>query len=160
MNLHVGINLSVEGDVWNTIEGGQGGPGSGVDKVARVKHKYDTSHLLGWVDMRLLASGQPALPDWLLGTWMIYAGKQNFVYSVNRYGEFTQKAYKPTGSDDAPNLDTGKLLSITGDVVKVRWDREGGIEVFTYDRWGSAPGMIERMNGVAADGSAMNGARV
>ena len=42
--------------------------------------------------MRLLASGQPAMPDWLLGNWMIYAGDQNYIYSFERYGEVIQKA--------------------------------------------------------------------
>lgn len=161
-NLHVGISLSVVGDDWFTIEGGQGGPASGVDKVARVKRKYNTAHLLGWVDMRLLASGQSPLPDWLVGTWMIYAGKQTYVYTFNNYGEVTQKAYRPpSGSGGVvPNLDTGKLMGNSGDTVKVIWDREGGMEVFTYDRWNSFPAIMERMTGVAADGSSMNGVRL
>jgi len=161
-NLHVGINLSVDGDTWWTIEGGQGGPVAGVDKVARVKKKYKTSDLLGWVDIRLLASGQGPLPDWLIGTWMIYAGKQDYVYSFNRYGEVTQKAYRPASAQDGgvPNLDTGKLMSLAGDTIKVKWDREGGIEIFTYDRWNSFPGLNERMTGVAADGSALKGVRL
>jgi len=161
-NLHVGISLSVEGDDWNTIEGGQGGPGTGVDKVARVKHKYNTAHMLGWVDIRLLASGAPALPDWLLGTWMIYCGNKNYVYAINRYGEVTQKAYRPSPvrNDDGPNLDTGNVFAVSGDTIKIKWNGEGGVEVFTYDRWNSCPGIIERMNGVAADGSAMQGVRL
>ena len=161
-NLHVGISLSVEGDDWYTIEGGHGGPGGGVDKVARVKHKYNVAHMLGWVDMRLLASGQPPLPDWLLGNWMIYAGDRNYVYTFTRHGEVAQKAYQPNPgqTDSVPNLDAGKLLPIMGDTVKVQWEREGGTEVFTYDRWNSFPGIIERMNGVAADGSSMNGVRL
>jgi hypothetical protein len=132
-----------------------------VDKVARVKKKYNSSHLLGWVDMRLLASGQAPLPDWLIGNWMIYCGDQKYVYSFNRYGEVTQKAYRPLPGQngETPNLDTGKLWAVTGDTVKVRWNREGGMEVFTYDRWNSFPAIIERMTGVAADGSTMQGVR-
>jgi len=161
-NLHVGISLSVEGDDWYTIEGGQGGPASGVDKVARVKRKYNTAHLLGWVDMRLLATNKQPLPDWLVGTWMIYAGERIYVYSFNLYGEVTQKAHRPSPGQggNVPNLDTGKLSEVSGDTVKVRWDREGGTEVFTYDRWNSFPAIMERMNGVAADGSSMKGVRL
>ena len=161
-NLHVGISLSVEGDDWYTIEGGQGGPASGVDKVARVKKKYNVGHMLGWVDLRLLAAGKPPLPDWLIGNWMIYAGSQNFIYSFNRYGEVTQKAYKPAPgqSGETPSLDTGKLLAVVGDVVKLRWDREGGIEIFTYNRWNSFPAINERMTGEASDGSKMTGVRL
>jgi hypothetical protein len=160
-NLHVGISLSVEGDDWYTIEGGQGGPGSGVDRVARVKRKYDTKHLLGWVDMRLLASGQGPLPDWLIGNWMIYAGNQNYVYSFNRYGEVTQKAYRPPAGSagNVPDVDTGKV-SVSGDTATVTWGREGGQETFTYDRMNSFSGLNERMKGVAADGSAMQGVRL
>jgi len=163
LNLHVGISLSVEGDDWYTIEGGQGGPAAGVDKVARVKKKYNVAHLLGWVDLRLLASGQPALPDWLLGNWMIYCNDKNYIYSFNRYGEVTQKAYRPASegqNDSVPNVDTGKLWGPPGDTFKVKWDREGGIETFTYDRWNSFPGINEKMTGVAADKSAMNGVRL
>jgi hypothetical protein len=57
-------------------------------------------------------------------------------------------------------VDTGALWAVTGDTVKVRWDREGGMEVFTYDRWNSFPGLNERMTGVAADRSSMNGVRL
>jgi hypothetical protein len=160
-NLHVGISLSVDGDDWYTIEGGQGGPSTGFDKVARVKHKYNTSDILGWVDMRLLVSGKPPLPDWLIGTWMIYSGK-DYVYSINRYGEVTQKAYRPPsgGNGAAPNLDTGSLFALMGDTVKVKWDGAGGVETFTYDRWNSFPAIMERMTGVAADGSSMKGVRL
>ena len=161
-NLHVGITLSVAGDDWYTIQGGQGGPGSGVDKVARVKTKYDTAHLLGWVDMRLLASGVGPMPDWLLGTWMIYSGNQIYVYSFNRYFEVTQEPYRPVPAQNggAPRLDKGKLLSVSGDDIKLSWDCEGGVESFTYDRWNSFSGINERMNGAAADGSSMSGVRL
>lgn len=160
-NLHVGISLSVEGEDWYTIEGGQGGPGSGVDRVARVKRKYSTKSLLGWVDLRLLASGQGPIPDWLIGNWMIYAGDQNYIYSFNRYGEVSQKAYRPPAglANQVPGLDTGKV-SVSGDTATVRWAREGGMEVFTYDRTNSFPGLNELMKGVAADGSPMKGVRL
>lgn len=161
-NIHVGISISVEGSDWYTIEGGQGGPAGGVDKVARAKRTFDTKHVLGWVDMRLLASGAPALPDWLLGNWMIYCGEQNYVYIINRYGEVVQKAYKPAEGHEehVMDLDQGKITSYSIDTVKIKWDREGGLETFTYDRWNSFPGINERMTGVAADGSAMTGVRL
>ncbi|BDC50722.1 hypothetical protein F183_A30380 [Bryobacterales bacterium F-183] len=161
-NLHVGISLYIEGEDWWTIEGGQGGAGTGYDRVARVKKKYNTKHLLGWIDMRLLASGMPAMPDWLQGTWMIYAGSKNYIYHFNRYGEVTQKAYQPGGSgaEVVPNLDTGVIQSMVGDTFKIRWNGEGGIETFTYDRWNSFPSLMERMNGSAADGTALKGVRL
>ncbi|MEO8025403.1 MAG: hypothetical protein ABI823_02960 [Bryobacteraceae bacterium] len=163
MNQHVGINLSVEGEDWYTIEGGQGGRGLGFDRVARVKKKYRTSDVLGWVDMRLLASGKPALPDWLVGTWMIYAGSKTYVYSFDRYGEVTQQAYRPSplpNGSNGPTLDKGTMLTVSGDSAKVGWHGEGGLEAFTYDRYNSFPGILERMNGVAADRSSMNGVRI
>lgn len=160
-NLHVGISLSVDGEDWWTIEGGQGGAGLGYDRVARVKKKYNTNHLLGWVDMRLLASGQPPMPDWLQGTWIIYCGNKNYIYTFNRYGEVSQKAYKPGPNDtaDSPNLDTGMMQGLLGDSFKVRWNGEGGVESFTYDRWNSFPGLMERLNGKAADGSSFTGVK-
>lgn len=161
-NLHVGVSLSVEGDDWWTIEGGQGGPSLGYDRVARVKKKYNTEHLLGWVDMRMLMSGKAAMPEWLIGTWMIYAGDKNYIYTFNRKGMATQKPYRPAtaSGSDVPNLDTGEVQSVLGDTIKLRWNVEGGIETFTYDFNRSFPGLMERMNGKAADGSAMSGVRL
>ena len=159
-NLHVGISLSVEGDTWLTIEGGQGGRGLGYDRVARVKKKYKTDHLLGWVDMRLFSSDAPPMPEWLVGAWMIFSGTNKYIYTFGRHGEVCQKPYQPTViAANLPNLDTGKLWTISGDTVKVKWDREGGEETFTYDRWNSCPALIEKMSGVAADRSKMNGIR-
>ncbi|CAN5334276.1 hypothetical protein BH10PSE15_BH10PSE15_06720 [soil metagenome] len=161
-NLHVGFSLSVVGDTWYTIEGGQGGPVAGADKIGRIKKKYRTEHLLGWGDMRMLLSGKPALPDWLTGSWMVYAGAQNFIYSIDRYGRVKHKAYQPIASqaNTAPDLDAGTVLSTSGDTVKLKWNSELGIETLTYDRWNSVPAINERMKGQAADGSALTGVRL
>ncbi|BDC50723.1 hypothetical protein F183_A30390 [Bryobacterales bacterium F-183] len=154
-NLHVGISLYVDGEDWWTIEGGQGGPFLGYDRVARVKKKYNTEHLLGWVDMRMLLAGTPAIPSWVPGTWTVHGPKQQYIYYFNRTGGVAQKAYRPQHGKEAatPSLDTGSIISTLGDTVKVRWNCEGGIETFTYDRSGTMPFVFARMSGKAADGT-------
>ena len=78
------------------------------------------------------------------------------------YGEVTHKPYTPVPSQnsDGPSLDKGRLISVSGDTIKLLWGIDGGIETFIYDRWNSCPGILERMNGTAADSSSMNGVRV
>lgn len=159
---HVGVSVSVKDGVWHTVEGGQGGPLAGADKVARIKKPYNLNHVLGWVDMRRLTSGVPGLPDWLIGTWMIYCNDHHYVYSFNYRGEVTEKVYQPTASpsEQVPMLDSGKILGVIGDTVKLSWNREGGIEMFTYDRLHSFAGINERMTGVGTDGAPMTGVRL
>lgn len=160
-NLHVGISLKVEGSDWHTIEGGQGGPGAGVDRVARCRRPWPPQHLLGWVDIRLLASGKGPLPRWLIGTWLIYAGKEQYYYKINRHCEVQQLAYNPGQHGEAPTLDTGRVVSVVGDRhVEIRWNREGGVEKFTYDWDKSFPEIMERMKGVAADNTPLSGVRL
>ncbi len=162
MNIHVGISLKVEGDKWYTIEGGQGGAGTGVDKVARCVRKYDTSHILGWVDMKLFLTRGLVIPDWLIGSWVIYAGDQTFNYRINRYGEVKQLAFQASGAlaDTVPPLDTGRVSLAGSESLSIQWTREGGTERFNYDRMNSFPAIMEKMNGIAADGATLQGIRM
>lgn len=163
-NLHVGVSLEIRNGEWHTVEGGQGGPGSlGCDRVARVAKAYNERNVLGWVDMKLFLSNAPPLPDWLLGSWYIYSGKQIvYVYKFDRYGGVAQFIF--AGHDALPDAespaDMGSLTLFPGDKVEIHWTRKGTTEEFTHDWQNSFPAILERMNGVAADGSPLKAVRL
>jgi hypothetical protein len=160
-NLHVGVSLKVEGGMWHTIEGGKGGPNSGVDRVARIVKPYNVMHVLGWVDMKLFVSGTPAIPDWIVGTWQIYrSGKAKDLYIFDRYGQVNKFPPAPGlfGYKESSLLDTGELIHHHRDKVQVRWGKSGQTEEFTHDGEGGTFMMV-RMKGVAADGTPMSGVR-
>lgn len=159
-NLHVGISLKVEGSDWHTIEGGQGGPGAGVDRVARCRRPWPAQHLLGWVDIRLLASGKGPLPRWLVGTWVIYAAKEQYYYKINRQWEVRQLAYKPGQHGEAPIVNDGEVKNLVGNYFEIHWKHERGVEKFTYDWDNSRPEIMERMKGVAANNTPLSGVRL
>ena len=50
---HMGISLDLEGDTWNTVQSGQGGPKAKRDIIKRKQTTYDASKLQGWVDLEL-----------------------------------------------------------------------------------------------------------
>ena len=160
-NLHVGFSLKVDGETWWTIEGGQGGPAMGADRICRVKKKYNIAHLLGWVDMRLLLSGKPALPPWLVSSWVIYSDGQTFIYEFDRYGRVEHKAFQARSAIvDAPTLDAGAVTSAFGDKVELKWQSEGGLETLHYDRWNSVGGVNDRLNGTTVAGTAITGVKL
>lgn len=75
---HMGISYTFKGDVWHTVEGGQGGPqytkddetgvlieGQSSDNVKRLERTYDPAKIIGWVDLELFvgaAASAPATP--------------------------------------------------------------------------------------------------
>jgi len=162
LNIHVGVSLEVDGTKWHTIEGGQGGPRSGVDRVFRCVRTYNTEHLLGWVDMKSFVANTPPLPDWLIGAWLIYGEDKKYVYNINRISEVTEHVFMGLGvkATSATVLDSGRLTLGTGDNAEIRWNGNGGVEKLTYDRMNSFPGLIERCTGVASDGTAFTGVRL
>jgi len=82
---HMGVSLDFEGDIWLTVEGGQGGPGQdytkGFDKVCRKREPWDPSQLEGWVDIEILARLTTDRPKWVIGWWQFdCAGGKEWVY--------------------------------------------------------------------------------
>src|SRR5271166_5157947 len=80
---HMGISLDFEGNKWNTVESGQGGPKSGFDIIKRKQTIWDADALQGWVDLELYFS--PAqigpVPDWLVGWWKVtWRGRVYYYY--------------------------------------------------------------------------------
>ncbi len=157
--LHMGISLGFEGDVWKTIEGGQGGPRSGVDFVKRKDRKFD-SHWDGWVDMAVWLDSRGPVPDWLLGIWTIYCGNGTYHYRFNRRYEVLSYPWRThaSGQEPPPN-DTGTVALLHGDTIEITWSREGGKETFEYQRFDSFPGILERMKGKTWKGEALSGVK-
>lgn len=159
--LHMGVSLGFDGDTWLTVEGGQGGPSSGFDIVKRKSGPFNPGSWEGWCDMRVFLDSRGPVPDWLPGWWVIYHGGDTYNYHFNRYYEVSYSSYKPGGgSTPTTPTDVGTFKLGPGDSVTVTWRTEGGTEQFTYDRWNSFPGIMERMTGTGAKGEPLKGVRM
>jgi hypothetical protein len=161
-HFHMGVSLGFRGDTWLTVESGQGGPNStGADIIKRKEQYYDPSYLLGWCDMRAYLDPRPALPDWLVGTWVIYCGNKTYTYNINKYYEATTYLWKPVGdTNNVIPTDTGTVSLQGSDAINITWTMEGGTEKFNYDRWDSFPGIMEKMSGASNKGEPLKGIRV
>lgn len=164
--LHMGVSLGFdENNTWKTIEGGQGGPGTGVDFIKRKDRTWDPTHWDGWVDMTVFLDTRGPVPDWLTGTWVIYSGSDMYYYRVDRRWEVEQLPWKPQpgslgGAQSLPVMDRGAVTMLPGDRFEIRWAKEGWIESFEYLRWESFPGIMERVKGKTSRGEAMRGVRL
>lgn len=153
-NQHVGMHLSLEGDVWRTVEGGQGGSIRGADMIARCKRKWNVEHMRGWIDMRLLTSGRAPPPGWLVGTWVVYIGNDTWIYEVTRSGTLTCRAYRPNmvGAPTTPIVDEGEISWSAADSAHLNWNTEGGYEKISPDRVNSRGWMDQRLTGTTVEG--------
>ncbi len=160
--LHMGVSLGFEGDTWVTIEGGQGGRSRGVDCVKYKRQKFNPAEVQGWCDMRAFIDTRGAVPDWLVGWWVVYAGNKTWHYHFNKYFELSYQPYKPGDTKSGPvtPTDTGTFSIGPGDSVVVDWLGEAGLERFTYDRFESLPGILERMSGVSNSNEPMKAAKL
>ncbi|MBC7798893.1 MAG: hypothetical protein H7Z37_18645 [Pyrinomonadaceae bacterium] len=160
-SFHMGVSLGFEGDEWLTVEAGQGGSISGFDIIKRKQHPFNPKSLLGWCDMKLYLDPRPGLPDWLPGTWIIYCGDQTFNYRFNKYSEAFFYPRLPVGNpENAVPSDIGKIEFQGFDSFNVSWSKEGGIERFTYDRYNSFPGIMEKVTGESSRGEKLKGVRL
>ena len=86
---HMGVSLDFVGDMWNTAEAGQGGPGEdytkGFDIVKRKQQPWDPASLEGWVDIEILMRIAQKTPKWMIGWWRFEVGTtKEFVYLPER----------------------------------------------------------------------------
>ena len=159
--LHMGVSLGFEGDDWLTVEAGQGGPAKGYDALQRKRQTFDPSTLRGWCDMWLYLDPRAPLPDWLVGTWVIYCDNKNYHYQFNKYYEAFYYSSQPIGSpQNAHPMDTGTVSYQGFDCFTVTWQKEGGVEKFNYDRFDSFPGLNEKMTGATSRGEVLKGVRL
>jgi hypothetical protein len=161
VSYHMGISLGFDDGTWLTVEGGQGGPKRGCDSVKRKRPKFDPADLQGWCDIRLYLDPRGPVPDWLVGTWVVYCGNDTYTYHFNQYYDCSYYPFKTLGGPEKTTpMDTGTVAFQGGDSFTVTWSKEGGIERFTYDRFNSFPGIMEKMNGTSGRGEALKGVRL
>lgn len=160
-SFHMGVSLGFDGDNWLTVEAGQGGRGRGCDAVKRKQQSYSPVSLKGWCDMRLYLSEKPPMPDWMVGTWVVYCGSETHHYQINPYAEAIYYPFKPfgnTGNEIA--TDTGKISMQGADNFTILWSKKGGIEKFKYERFDSFLGIMEKISGFSNRNEPMRGVRL
>ncbi len=161
VSYHMGVSLGFDGDDWLTVESGQGGSKMGFDVIKRKTHKFIPSHLLGWCDIRLYLDPRPPVPDWLVGTWVIYCGKDVYSYIINQYYDVAYYPWKMIGGPQkAVPMDTGTVSFQGSDAFTVTWSKEGGAERFKYERFDSFPGIMEKVSGTSSRGEPLKGVRL
>lgn len=145
---HMGISLDCYGGGWWTVEGGQGGGNStGVDAIKRKVQLYSPASLRGWVDMELYLDPRPAVPEWLIGWWVIYEGKDVYYYYFDQYHNVS---YAPVTVQAATPVqfvavETVAFTNPDYDTVEIAW-QGGTLETLKHD-FDSFPGLMEKMSG-------------
>ncbi|MGL4812695.1 MAG: hypothetical protein ACRCXM_13045, partial [Beijerinckiaceae bacterium] len=85
-SFHVDVALDFSGDILNRAAGGQGGKKMGCDVIRRVEGKsaYDSSKLVGWIDIEAYfgdaAAAVIATPAWLTGWWEVRDATDTYYY--------------------------------------------------------------------------------
>lgn len=86
---HMGVSYDFSGNIWNTVESGQGGPGQdytkGFDIIRRKKTDWDPTKLQGWVDIEILMKLAAKAPKWMQGWWRFEQnGTKQFIWIPQR----------------------------------------------------------------------------
>lgn len=138
---HVGVSLDFDGDFWNHVDAGQGGPATGCDILKRTRSvvAYDFTKLVGWIDIEVYYGSSPQTsrtPDWLAGWWKIVEGGDTYFYHFDQNGGVVWVEKKPF-KGGAPISNIGNLgqSKLTGDdTLQITWNWVAGgqtIEDFT-----------------------------
>ena len=135
-SFHMGISLDFEGDTWNTVESGQGGPKAKRDIIKRKQTTYDASKLQGWVDLELyfgFAAQVGPVPEWLVGWWNVTWRGQTYYYYFdrNRLAKWTQVQPQDTSQPPLVARDTGNFAVEGLNSVTTRWGATGSVEKFS-----------------------------
>jgi len=133
---HVGVSLDFDGDYWNHVDAGQGGPKVGCDILKRTRSAtpYDPTKLQGWIDIELYYGTSPQsgrIPDWLIGWWEVTWRGQSYYYFFNldRTALYTQIRPKDTIVRPIATDDKG-TFAVQESTVTIRWSKTGTMEVF------------------------------
>ncbi len=132
-SLHMGISLDFEGDKWNTVESGQGGPKAKCDIIKRKQCNYDDSKHIGWVDLELYfdpATQLVPVPDWLVGWWKVIWRAQAYYYYFDRNRQVKWTQNLPSNTLQPPMIasDTGSFAVEGVYAVTIRWGATGSVE--------------------------------
>lgn len=113
---HVGVSLDFDGNIWNHVDAGQGGPvrkdgilvgGHDVLKRTRGTAPYDFKKLQGWIDLELYfesAAQTGPVPEWLVGWRNVAWRGQACYYYVDTNGQlnWTQILPRDTSRSHSP----------------------------------------------------------
>lgn len=146
---HVGVSEDFEGDIWNHVDGGQGGKKTGYDVIKRIRdaHPFEHTKLLGWVDIEIYfgetsaaeaavetaaAKSAGPVPDWLLGWWNVQWRGQAFYYHFNREYkvQWTQIVPRDTTRPATLANDTGAVAVDSPSTFSINWSATGSVEKF------------------------------
>jgi hypothetical protein len=126
-SFHMGVSLDFDGDKWNTVESGQGGPKSHRDIIKRKQTTYDGTKLKGWVDIELYFV---SAPEWLVGWWEVTWRAQTYYYYFDRNFQvrWTQILPQVTSQPPGHANDTGTFTVEGWGQVSTRWRASGSVE--------------------------------
>ena len=148
---HVGISLDFDGEVWNTVESGQGIVGER-DKLKRCKRTFDANTLAGWVDIEiLLEPDPPPISRWVIGWWKVAWRNRIYYYYLGADGMARWTDWPPSPVTPAPLEHcaprTGVFTFSYPDGVTIRWFDTGNTEVFAREPCTVADDMKGLWNG-------------
>ena len=140
---HMGVSYEFDGDIWKTVESGQGGPGAdykkGYDIVKRKQQPWNPSLLQGWVDIEILMNLAKKAPKWMVGWWAFEVkGAKQFVWIPER-GSAQRADNQPQNMKTAPLVAAAK-----GEVTYD--DDANGLSIVWPD--GLMPDKLRHMPGV------------
>ena len=148
---HVGISLDFDGDIWNHVDAGQGGPKAGHDIIKRTRGSapYDYTKLQGWIDLDLYFSAAQTVPvpDWLFGWWKVMWRGQLYYYYFDANYRVQWTRIVPINTLLPPNdsEDTGTVEFKVPSTVTIRWGASGSVEVFAKPATDNGP-MLGKWN--------------
>ncbi|QQS53616.1 MAG: hypothetical protein IPM89_12160 [Candidatus Competibacteraceae bacterium] len=129
VRFHMGVSLDFSGDLWNTVESGQGGPGQdftkGFDIVRRKQQPWDPASLQGWVDIEILMKLATKIPQWMIGWWCFEINATQQLVWLPERGS-AQSFDSPPPNTKQPPVREGKKGEITLDA-----DSEGATIVWS-----------------------------
>jgi len=130
---HVGVSLDFDGDHWNHVDAGQGGPKVGHDVLKRTRGTlaYDYRKLQGWIDLEFYFNSDP-VPDWLPGWWKVMWRGQPYYYNFDKNNRVKWTRIVPLNATQPSNDfdDTGVVVFERPGAVTVRWNDTGSLEQF------------------------------
>jgi hypothetical protein len=140
----MGVVVRAYGGVWNTIEGGQGGPTMGTDIVCRKSESK--SSVRGWVDIQALFPGQYSHPEigvntipapmWLVGWWQVSWRDNTYFYKFN---DGNTVSYSKQGIGGQVS-GVGNFQMHSESSLTVNWPASGTVERFELAAPGSMRG--------------------
>lgn len=131
---HMGVSLHFEGDMWFSIESGQGGFSQGFDMLKRKNSKWGERKLLGWVDVATLLKDTTPLPGWLGGWWKVDDGGTTYYYYFDTNDCVYCQSNKPASTLLPANSSSfyGSFTVVKGkfQTVNIRWFTDDDEESF------------------------------